>query len=90
MNKKILDDLQEKLEQMLATSPAKDIERNIRAMLTQALAKLDVVTIEEYNSQKLIIDQMQNKILSLEIRLAELERQFQPKKMLLQESETEK
>ena len=48
MSKKILDELQAKLGQIMASSPAKDIERNIRATLTQAISKLDVVTTEEY------------------------------------------
>ena len=47
MSKKLLDDLQAKLGQIKSTSPAKDIERNIRAVLTQAVSRLDVVTAEE-------------------------------------------
>ena len=90
MNKKILDDLQTKLGQIMASSPAKDIERNIRATLTQAISRLDVVTTEEYEIQKLIITQMQNKILSLETRLAELEHKFRHLKTLPPESETGK
>ena len=80
MNKKILDDLQAKLGQIMANSPAKDIERNIRAVLTQGLARLDVVTKEEFEVQRLAIVQMQNKIFSLETRLAELERQIRNQK----------
>ena len=34
MSKKLLDDLQAKLGQLMSASPAKDIERNIRAVLT--------------------------------------------------------
>lgn len=90
MNKKILDDLQTKLGQIMASSPAKDIERNIRATLTQAISRLDVVTTEEYEIQKLIITQMQNKILSLETRLVELEHKFRHLKTLPPESETGK
>ena len=90
MNKKILDDLQTKLGQIMASSPAKDIERNIRATLTQAISRLDVITTEEYEIQKLIITQMQNKILSLETRLAELEHKFRHMKTLPPESETGK
>ena len=90
MSKKILDDLQTKLGQIMASSPAKDIERNIRATLTQAISRLDVITTEEYEIQKLIITQMQNKILSLETRLAELEHKFRHLKTLPPESETGK
>ena len=65
MSKKLLDDLQAKLGQIMSTSPAKDIERNIRAVLTQAVSRLDVVTAEEYEVQKLLIARLENKILSL-------------------------
>ena len=90
MSKKILDELQAKLGQIMGSSPAKDIERNIRATLTQAISRLDVVTTEEYEIQKLIIAQMQHKILSLETRLAELEQQSRHSKTSLPESETGK
>lgn len=73
MSKKLLDDLQAKLGQLMSTSPAKDIERNIRAVLTQAVSRLDVVTEEEYEVQKLLISRLENKILSLEARISELE-----------------
>ena len=73
MSKKLLDDLQAKLGQLMSTSPAKDIERNIRAVLTQAVSRLDVVTEEEYEVQKLLISRLGNKILSLEARISELE-----------------
>lgn len=90
MNKKILDDLQAKLGQIMANSPAKDIERNIRAVLTQAVAKLDVVTKEEFEVQRLTLVQMQSKILSLETRLAELEHQIRHQKDVPSKSETGK
>lgn len=73
MSKKLLDDLQAKLGQLMSTSPAKDIERNIRAVLTQAVSRLDVVTEEEYEVQKLLISRLESKILSLEARISELE-----------------
>ncbi|EEO28507.1 accessory factor UbiK family protein [Oxalobacter paraformigenes] len=90
MNKKILDDLQAKLGQIMAHSPVKDIERNIRAILTQAVAKLDVVTKEEFEVQRLTLVQMQSKILSLETRLAELEHQIRHQKDVSSKSETGK
>ena len=90
MNKKILDDLQAKLGQIMSNSPAKDIERNIRAVLTQAISRLDVVTKEDFEVQKLTIAQLQNKILSLETRLAELERQLRQRPDIPSKSETGK
>ena len=90
MNKKILDDLQAKQGQIMANSPAKDIERNIRAVLTQGLSRLDLVTKEEFEVQRLTIVQMQNKIFSLETRLTELEHQMRHQKELSSKTEAGK
>lgn len=77
MSKKILDELQSKLGQIMESSPAKDIERNVRAILTQAVSRLELVTTEEYEVQKLIIVQLQNRIDMLEKRLSDLENRMQ-------------
>ena len=77
MSKKILDELQSKLGQIMESSPAKDIDRNVRAILTQAVSRLELVTTEEYEVQKLIIVQLQNRIDMLEKRLSDLENRMQ-------------
>lgn len=73
MSKKILDELQSKLGQIMESSPAKDIERNVRAILTQAVSRLELVTTEEYEVQRLTIVQLQNRVNMLEKRLSDLE-----------------
>ncbi len=77
MSKKILDELQSKLGQIMESSPAKDIERNVRAILTQAVSKLELVTTEEYEVQRLTIVQLQNRVNMLEKRLSDLENRIQ-------------
>ena len=77
MSKKILDELQSKLGQIMDSSPAKDIERNVRAILTQAVSKLELVTTEEYEVQRLTIVVLQNRINMLEKRLSDLENRIQ-------------
>ena len=77
MSKKILDELQSKLGQIMESSPAKDIERNVRAILTQAVSKLELVTSEEYEVQRLTIVQLQNRVNMLEKRLSDLENRIQ-------------
>ena len=77
MSKKILDELQSKLGQIMDSSPAKDIERNVRAILTQAVSRLELVTSEEYEVQRLTIVQLQNRINMLEKRLSDLENRIQ-------------
>ena len=77
MSKKILDELHSKLGQIMESSPAKDIERNVRAILTQAVSKLELVTTEEYEVQRLTIVQLQNRVNMLEKRLSDLENRIQ-------------
>ena len=77
MSNKILDELQSKLGQIMESSPAKDIERNVRAILTQAVSRLELVTSEEYEVQRLTIVQLQNRVNMLEKRLSDLENRIQ-------------
>ena len=77
MSKKILDELQSKLGQIMESSPAKDIERHVRAILTQAVSRLELVTSEEYEVQRLTIVQLQNRVNMLEKRLSDLENRIQ-------------
>ena len=77
MSKKILDELQSKLGQIMESSPAKDIDRNVRAILTQAVSRLELVTSEEYEVQRLTIVQLQNRVNMLEKRLSDLENRIQ-------------
>ena len=52
MNKQnFFDDMQAKISQALENSPAKDIEKNVKAMMTQGFSKLDLVTREEFDIQ---------------------------------------
>ena len=78
MNKTLLDNLQATLGPLIENSPLKDMEQNVRALLTQAVAKLDVVTTEDFEVQKLTISQMRSAIAALEKRVAELEEKIPP------------
>ena len=46
-----MEDFQKNLSDLIAKSPAADVERNVRAMLTQGFSKLDLVTREEFDIQ---------------------------------------
>ena len=70
-----LDELSAKLSELLATSPAQDIEKNIRALVRSALGRLDLVTREEFDVQAKMLARAREQLAALEARLAELERQ---------------
>lgn len=71
-----LNDLQAKINQALESSPAKDIEKNMKAMLNQGFSKLDLVTREEFDVQMQVLAKTRAKLEVLEARVAELEAQL--------------
>ncbi len=75
---RFIDELTAKMSQLAATSPARDVERNLRALLSAGLARLDVVTREEFDVQAKLLARTLEKLAALESRLAELERHAAP------------
>jgi len=73
---KIFDDLQSKFNQVRESSPVKDIEKNVKAMLNQGFSKLDLVTREEFDVQVQVLAKTRSKLEALEARVAELEAQL--------------
>jgi ubiquinone biosynthesis accessory factor UbiK len=68
-----LEELQARLTELFQTSPAKDIERNIKAALSAGFSRLDLVTREEFEIQSKLIGRMREKLAALESRVAALE-----------------
>ena len=66
-------ELQGKINQAIENSPAKDIEKNVKSMMTQGFAKLDLVTREEFDVQMQVLAKTRAKLETLELRVAELE-----------------
>ena len=78
MSGKAFDDLVARIGQAIEQSPAKDIEKNVRAMLTAGLARLDVVPRAEFETQAQVLLRTREKLDALERRLAELEARVPP------------
>ncbi len=74
INQKQLDELGAKIKEMIANSPARDIEKNLRAMLAATFARLDLVTREEFDVQSEVLARTREKLVRLEAKLAELEK----------------
>ncbi len=74
-NPKFLEEMAAKLNGVLASSPAKDFEKNARALLAQGFAKLDLVAREEFDIQAALLDRTREKLDKLEARVAALEAQ---------------
>jgi len=75
LNAKIIEDISKKLSAVANSSPAKDVEKNMRALLAQGFAKLDLVTREEFDVQTQVLTRTREKLAALEARVAELEAQ---------------
>lgn len=75
-SKQFFDDLQSKINKILEESPAKDIEKNVKALLTQGFAKLDLVTREEFDAQTLMLEKMRERLDVLEQRVEKMEVQI--------------
>lgn len=78
LDPKFLDELSARISAALAATPAADIEKNLRAMLVAAFARLDLVTREDFEVQKELLASARARLLALEARLAELEAQRKP------------
>ncbi len=80
MNQKpsLLSDLQQSIQQVLQRSPARDVEKNLKAMLSQGFAKLDLLTREEFEIQSEVFARTRAKLEALEARVAELESRLKP------------
>lgn len=70
---RILDELGAKLSELAASNPARDFEKNAKALLGSAFGKLDLVTREEFDIQREVLAGARQKLVELEERVAALE-----------------
>jgi len=75
LNTKIIDEIASKISQMLASTPAADIEKNLNALLRGIFTKLELVTREEFDIQTQVLQRTREQLDALEKRLAEIEAQ---------------
>lgn len=76
LNKNVIDEINTKVSEILQNSPAKDIEKNIRVLLSGAFSRLDLVTRDEFDIQQEVLQRTREKLILLEARVAELEARF--------------
>lgn len=73
LKQKLVDEVSAKLKDVLSQSPAADIEKNLKAMLQSAFAKLDLVTREEFDVQREVLLRTREKLTALEAKVAAME-----------------
>jgi BMFP domain-containing protein YqiC len=73
IGEKVFDDISARVAAAMASSPVRDAEKNVRALLRGALGRLDLVSREEFDIQVALLARAREKLDALEERLASLE-----------------
>lgn len=73
LNTATLDELAKKIGEAIAASPARDVERNIKALLQSSLQRFNLVPREEFELQAQVLRRTREKLEALETRVAQLE-----------------
>lgn len=76
LNKNVIDEINAKVSGILQNSPAKDIEKNIKVLLSGAFTRLELVTRDEFDVQQEVLQRTREKLMILEGRVSELEGQW--------------
>jgi BMFP domain-containing protein YqiC len=61
-DRKLLDEINERVRSVFAQSPAADLEKNLRVMLAGWFSRLDLVTREEFDVQREVLRRAQERI----------------------------
>jgi len=72
-NETLFQELNARFSELIANSPARDLEKNARALLTGFFARLDLVTREEFDVQSDVLRRTREKLEQLEAKVVELE-----------------
>ena len=65
------EEFQKGIQDLIAKSPAADIEKNVKAFMAQGFSRLDLVTREEFDVQVGMVEKLRQRITALEALLAE-------------------
>ena len=71
---KFFEEINAKIAEIIAASPAKDIEKNMKAMMMAMFTRLDLVTREEFDVQRQVLQRTREKLDALEARMAQMDR----------------
>ncbi|MBL79600.1 MAG: phosphoheptose isomerase [Nitrosomonadaceae bacterium] len=80
LNQKILDEISTKVNDLVAQSPVKDVEQNMRVLLSGVFSKLDLVTRDEFDVQQEMLMRAREQLNKLEERVNELEKKLKTSK----------
>jgi hypothetical protein len=67
------EDVQKKVSDAVKDSPAKDLEKNVRGLMSQGFQKMDLITRQEFDIQVQVLAKTREKLEALEAKVAALE-----------------
>lgn len=71
-----IEELQKNISELIARSTTADVERNLRALLTQGFSRLDLVTREEFDVQTDLLGRTLVRLEQLSAQVAQLEQRL--------------
>jgi BMFP domain-containing protein YqiC len=80
IDRRLFEELNERIGEALRNSPAADVEKNLRALLSGWFERLDLVAREDFEVQQRLLERAQARLSELEARVAGLEASRSPQK----------
>ena len=79
INAQLLNDLSNKIKEIVNISPMADLDKNIHALIQGAFTKMELISREEFDVQAEVLRNIREKLTKLETKLANLESQLKQK-----------
>jgi len=73
----LINEISNKIKEIVESSPASDLNKNIHALIQGAFTKMELVSREEYDVQTEVLRQTREKLDTLEKKLSLLEQSIQ-------------
>ena len=73
IDRRLFEDLGERIDETFRNSPAQDLEKNLRALLASWFDRMDLVLREDFDVQKELLRRARARLDELEARISELE-----------------
>ena len=73
IDKRLFEELNDRVSAALRDTPARDLERNLRALLASWFDRFDLVAREDFDVQKKLLEDAQARLVQLEERIARIE-----------------
>jgi ubiquinone biosynthesis accessory factor UbiK len=80
LNNPFINEISNKIREIINQSPAGDLEKNINALLKGAFTKMELISREEFDVQTEVLRNTREKLEKLEKQLADLEAQISASK----------